>query len=82
MKDEALKTPIEQKLPTVAAKPGGMNQKPAPGRMLVVGRVLDPSGNPAASVAVDIIGRSRTPELARRCADGSLRGARPRGDRW
>ncbi len=37
----------------------------APGQMTVTGRVLDPDGKPAARVPVDIIGRSRAPELDR-----------------
>ena len=45
------------------AKPDSANQKPAPGRMTVAGRVLDPSASRSAGVPVDIIGRSRTPEL-------------------
>ncbi len=35
----------------------------ASGRMTVTGRVLDPDGKPAPRVPVDIIGRSRAPEL-------------------
>ncbi len=35
------------------------SQRPAPGRMFVVGRVLDPDGKPAAGAPVDIIGTSR-----------------------
>jgi RNA polymerase sigma factor (sigma-70 family) len=38
--------------------------RPAPGRMLVTGRVLDPTGRPMAGVPVDVVGRSR----ARRAA--------------
>jgi hypothetical protein len=47
----------------IAAQPGAATPAPAPGRMFVDGRVLDPSGKPAASVPVDLIGRSRTPKL-------------------
>jgi hypothetical protein len=57
-----VKTPAVQ-TPPIAAQPDGASQKPAPGRMFVDGRVLDPSGKSAAGVSVDIIGRSRTPEL-------------------
>ena len=35
----------------------------SPGQMIVTGRVLDPTGKPAAGVAVDIIGRPRAPEV-------------------
>ncbi len=33
------------------------------GQMTVTGRVLDPAGQPAAGVAVDVIGRARAPEV-------------------
>jgi protocatechuate 3,4-dioxygenase beta subunit len=45
---------------TIAAKPDH-SLRPAHGRMIVVGRVLDPHGRPATGVPVDIIGASRTP---------------------
>ena len=38
-----------------------MPDTPAPGRITMTGRVLDPSGNPAVSVPIDVIGVSRTP---------------------
>ena len=41
--------------PPIAAKPGDANPKPAPGRMFVVGRVLDPDGKPVKGAAVDLL---------------------------
>jgi hypothetical protein len=38
--------------------------RPAAGRMIVVGRVLDPEGRPVAGVPVDVVGRSRAPRAA------------------
>ena len=38
--------------PPVAAKPDDANPKPAPGRMFVVGRVLDPQGKPVPGATV------------------------------
>src|SRR5262249_20792150 len=40
--------------------------RPAPGRMFVGGRVLDPSGKPMAGVPVDVIGRPREAWVATR----------------
>ena len=41
--------------PPIAAKPDDANPKPAPGRMFVVGRVLDPDGKPVKGAAVDLL---------------------------
>jgi protocatechuate 3,4-dioxygenase beta subunit len=48
---------------STAMKPGNP-PLPAPGRMFVVGRVLDPDGKPVAGVPVDVVGRSRVPQAA------------------
>jgi RNA polymerase sigma factor (sigma-70 family) len=40
--------------------------RPAPGRMFVVGRVLDPQGKPMTGAAIDVIGRPRGPWVATR----------------
>jgi RNA polymerase sigma factor (sigma-70 family) len=37
-----------------------------PGRMFVVGRVLDPTGKPVPGVRVDVVGRPRLPRVATR----------------
>ena len=42
----------------VAAKPADANPKPAPGRMFVVGRVLDPQGKPVPNATVMVYARS------------------------
>ena len=47
----------------IASKPNDA-PRPAPGRMFVVGRVLDPAGKPTAGVAVDVVGRPRLPWVA------------------
>ncbi len=41
-------------------------ERPAPGRMFVAGRVLDPQGKPIAGVAIDVVGRPRLPWVATR----------------
>jgi RNA polymerase sigma factor (sigma-70 family) len=41
------------------AKPPDANQKPAPGRMFVVGRVLDPQGKPVPGAAVMVSARAK-----------------------
>jgi hypothetical protein len=50
-------------------RPDGVNPSPAPGRMFVVGRVLDPHGNPVAGASVMVHARSvalgRAPFLSR-----------------
>ena len=43
---------------------------PAPGRMFVVGRVLDPSGKPVAGAPVDVVGRPRVPWVPHRRGAG------------
>ncbi len=56
--------------PPVAAKPDDANPKPAPGRMFVVGRVLDPDGKPVPGATVMVYAPSlaarRSPHLSRR----------------
>ena len=44
---------------TLAEQPA--RQDPAPQRMVVTGRVLDPDGKPLRGAAIDIVGRSRKP---------------------
>ena len=68
MRGEPVQVPPARQ-PPITAQPGAADQQPAPGRMFVAGRVLDPSGKPAAGVPVDIMGRSRTPDLG---ADGRI----------
>jgi RNA polymerase sigma factor (sigma-70 family) len=43
--------------------------RPAPGRMTVAGRVLDPDGRPIAGAVVDVITRFRTPRVSAREED-------------
>ena len=65
--DEPLKTPTGRQ-PRPATGPDRPEQAPVPGpgRMFVMGVVLDPTGKPAARVPVDIIGRPRAPWVATR----------------
>jgi protocatechuate 3,4-dioxygenase beta subunit len=42
----------------VDAKPDDANPSPAPGRMVVVGRVLDPKGNPVPGATIAVYARS------------------------
>ncbi len=46
------KRPAAIRQTPAASKPDDATQKPAPGRMFVVGRVLDPQGKPVAGAAV------------------------------
>ena len=71
--------------PQVAAKPDDAIPRPAPGRMFVVGRVLDPQGKPVPNASVMAYARSTAPgrgpvieraypaELGRATSDGSGR---------
>ncbi len=84
LKDEPVKTPAAQK-PPVVAKPDDANPKPAPGRMIVVGRVLDPQGEPVPNASVmayartmvmgtfDPADRLYPREIGRATSDGSGR---------
>ena len=45
--------------PPVAAEPADANPKPAPGRMFVVGRVLDPQGKPVPGATVMVSARAK-----------------------
>ncbi len=68
-----------------AAKPSDVNPKPGPGRMFVVGRVLDPVGKPVPGASVMVYarsimtfnkeilvaGRSDLKEMGRAAGDGS-----------
>jgi len=65
MKDEPKRTPAASQ-PPLAAKPNDGNSRPAPGRMTVAGRVLDPTGKPVVGAVVDIVGRPRKPWVAAR----------------
>ncbi len=49
--------------PQAAAKPDDANPKPAPGRMFVVGRVLDPQGKPVPGATIAAHARSLAPGL-------------------
>ena len=82
-KDEPAKTPVGQK--PIGGTPDGANQKPGPGRMFVVGRVLDPQGKPVPNASVMVYARSMIlrmdapaerlypKELGRASSDGSGR---------
>ena len=59
MKDEPKRTPAASQ-PPLAAKPNG----PAPGRMFVVGRVLDPKGKPVPGATVMVQAWVRRSEVA------------------
>ncbi len=61
----------------VAARPDDADPKPAPGRMFVVGRVLDPGGKPVPGATVAVYARSLAPGLAPSLA---IRGPIPIGD--
>jgi hypothetical protein len=50
--------------PSTAAKADDTSQTPAPGRMFVVGRVLDPRGNPVAGASVMVHARNLAPRRA------------------
>ena len=50
--------------PSAAAKADDANPTPAPGRMFVVGRVLDPQGKPVPGAAVMVQARNLTPGRA------------------
>jgi RNA polymerase sigma factor (sigma-70 family) len=62
MKNEPQKPPAGPQL-QAAAKPDNAGeapvQAPAPGRMFVIGRVLDPEGKPLSGVPVDLVGQTR-----------------------
>ncbi len=84
MKDDPVKTLAVQK-PPVVAKPDDANPKPAPGRMFVVGRVLDPQGKPVPNASVMAYARTMVTgtfdpadrlyprEIGRATSDGSGR---------
>ena len=55
-------TPIEQQSPS---RDNPENPAPAPGRMTTTGSVLDPAGKPMAGVPVELLGRRRSPAVAR-----------------
>ncbi len=50
--------------PSAAAKADDSGPAPAPGRMFVVGRVLDPRGNPVPGAAVMVQAKDETPRRA------------------
>jgi RNA polymerase sigma factor (sigma-70 family) len=60
MKDEPTKAPVATTRPA-AARPDGAAQ----GRMTIVGRVLDPAGQPVAGAPVEVVGLPRRPLLDR-----------------
>jgi len=57
IKDEPKRSPISRQQTTLAAKPEGASQAPAPGRMFVTGRVVDPQGKPVPNAAVMVYTR-------------------------
>ena len=58
MNDEPKRSPAGPQ-PPIAARPDDADPKPAPGRMFVVGRVLDPSGKPVPSATTMVYARSK-----------------------
>ncbi len=75
MKDEPVESPAGRASPLEArsepklqgpARPAKGPDPSAQGRMIVAGRVLDPSGKPVANASVDVIGRPRAPSVADR----------------
>ena len=63
--DEPSKTPpIGARIPA-AAKTDEPNKKPTPGRMFIVGRVVDPTGKPVPGASVMVYARSKTSGPAR-----------------
>jgi RNA polymerase sigma factor (sigma-70 family) len=50
----------------IAAKADDVNRKPAPGRMFVIGRVLDPQGKPVPGASVMVYARSTVPQMSDR----------------
>ncbi len=60
MNDEPKSSPAGPQTP-VAAKPNDVPQSPAPGRMFVVGRVLDPTGKPVPGATIMVYARSLAP---------------------
>jgi len=57
MKDEPKRSPTGPQQATLAARPEAPSQAPAPGRMFVTGRVLDPQGKPVPNAAVMVYAR-------------------------
>ena len=57
MNDEPERSPTGQP-PLIEAKPDDVDHSPAPGRMFVVGRVLDPKGKPVPGATVTVHARS------------------------
>jgi hypothetical protein len=57
-KGEPRQVPADPR-PRMATKPDDANPKPAPGRMFVVGRVLDPQGKPVPGATVMASARAR-----------------------
>ena len=58
--------------PSAAAKADDAGPTPAPGRMFVVGRVLDPRGNPVPGAAVMVQAKDETPGRAPFISRGKL----------
>ena len=60
---ERMSPPLSGRLPLAAPRSPRPEMPDAsmPGRMTLTGLVLDPSGNPAASAPIDLIGTPRTP---------------------
>ena len=80
MKDEPKKTPAASQ-PPLAAKPDDTAKAPAPGRMFVVGRVLDPQGKPVPNATVMVHARVKRLGECRRSRRTESDRDRPRGRR-
>ena len=63
MKDDPPKKPPTAQ-PPLAAQPDDTAKAPAPGRMFVVGRVLDPQGKPVPNASVMVYARSMVLRIA------------------
>jgi hypothetical protein len=70
LSDEPRKSPAGPQTPA-AAKPDEVDTKPAPGRMFVVGRVLDPQGKPVPGATIAAHARHLAPGIG---LDRALRG--------
>ena len=68
MKDEPRQVPADPR-PQFAAKPDDVPQPPAPGRMTITGRVVDPQGRPVSNAAVMIRATLKQPGNVTRMED-------------
>ena len=63
MADEPKSTPAARRTP-IAARPDDTAQRPDPGRMIVVGRVLDPQGKPVPDATAMVYAALKHPGVA------------------